>query len=80
VRAAQDITGVAVAHFSRIRKANLGRFAIDQLMTILAGLDRKLEGTIKFYPPSCRGINVEALRHHWQSAGDQDRLSAVQLR
>jgi predicted XRE-type DNA-binding protein len=37
VRAAQEITGVAAADFSRIRKANLGWFTIDRLMTILAG-------------------------------------------
>ncbi len=36
MRAAQDITGVAAADFSRIRKANLGRFTIDRLMTIPA--------------------------------------------
>lgn len=35
VRAAQEITGVAAADFSRIRMANLGRFTIDRLMTIL---------------------------------------------
>jgi len=35
VRGAHEVTGVAAADFSRIRKANLGRFTIDRLMTIL---------------------------------------------
>ena len=46
VREAQEVTGVAAADFSRIRKANLGRFTIDRLMTILAKLGQEIE--IKF--------------------------------
>lgn len=38
VRAAHEATGVAAADFSRIRNANLGRFTIDRLMTILSSL------------------------------------------
>ena len=45
VRAAQEITGIAAADFSRIRKANLGRFTIDRLMTILAGLGQVVDVT-----------------------------------
>nr|WP_294503093.1 XRE family transcriptional regulator [uncultured Rhodopila sp.] len=37
VRAAQELIGVAAADFKRVRNANLGRFTIDRLMTILAG-------------------------------------------
>jgi predicted XRE-type DNA-binding protein len=50
VRAAQEITGVAAADFSRIRKANLGRFTIDRLMTILAGLGQEVEVTVDVHP------------------------------
>ena len=50
VRAAQDITGVAAADFSRIRKANLGRFTIDRLMTILASLGQQVEVIVKVHP------------------------------
>jgi predicted XRE-type DNA-binding protein len=50
VRAAQEITGVAAADFSRIRKANLGRFTIDRLMTILAGLGQEVEVTVNVHP------------------------------
>ena len=38
VREAQTVTGIAAADFSRIRRANLGRFTIDRLMTILSRL------------------------------------------
>lgn len=50
VRAAQDITGVAAADFSRIRKANLDQFTIDRLMTILAALGQEVEVTVKVHP------------------------------
>lgn len=42
-RAAHELTGIAAADFSRIRKANLGRFTIDRLMTILAGLGQEVD-------------------------------------
>lgn len=34
VRMAQAATGIAAAGFSRIRKAQLGRFTVDRLMTL----------------------------------------------
>ncbi len=43
VRKAEDVTGIAAADFSRIRKARLDRFTIDRLMTILDRLDQKVE-------------------------------------
>ncbi len=50
VRAAQEMTGVAAADFSRIRNANLGRFTIDRLMTILSGLGQEVEVSINVHP------------------------------
>jgi predicted XRE-type DNA-binding protein len=50
VRAAHDLTGVAAADFSRIRNASLGRFTIDRLMSILAGLGQAVEVTVKVHP------------------------------
>jgi predicted XRE-type DNA-binding protein len=50
VRAAHEITGVAAADFSRIRNANLGRFTIDRLMTILSGLGQEVEVSVKVHP------------------------------
>jgi predicted XRE-type DNA-binding protein len=50
VRAAQEVTGFAAADFSRIRKANLGRFTIDRLMTILANLGQQVEVMVDVRP------------------------------
>ena len=50
VRAAHETTGVAAADFSRIRNANLGRFTIDRLMSILAGLGQEVEVTVSVHP------------------------------
>jgi predicted XRE-type DNA-binding protein len=50
VRAAQEVTGIAAADFSRIRKANLGRFTIDRLMTILANLGQEVEVKVDVHP------------------------------
>lgn len=43
VRHAGELTGIAAADFSRIRNANLGRFTIDRLMTILGRLGRDVD-------------------------------------
>jgi len=60
VHAAHELTGVAAADFSRIRKAKLGRFTIDRLMTIQAGLGQEVEVTVRVYPrrPSDAGVEV----------------------
>jgi predicted XRE-type DNA-binding protein len=50
VRAAQKLTGVVAADFSRIRNANLGRFTIDRLMTILSGLGQAVDVSIDVNP------------------------------
>jgi predicted XRE-type DNA-binding protein len=54
VRKAHEITGIAAADFSRIRRANLGRFTVDRLMTILARLDQQVQVR----------VTVRAKRHH----------------
>lgn len=43
VRKAGSLTGVAAADFSRIRNANLARFTVDRLMTILSRLGREVD-------------------------------------
>ena len=43
VRMAESITRVAAADFSRIRNANLGRFTVDRLMTILGRLGQDVD-------------------------------------
>ncbi|WGF90502.1 helix-turn-helix domain-containing protein [Marinivivus vitaminiproducens] len=46
VRKAQELTGFAAADFSRVRRANLGRFTVDRLMTMLARLGQEVEITV----------------------------------
>ena len=43
VREAESITRIAAADFSRIRNANLDRFTVDRLMTILGRLGKDLD-------------------------------------
>ena len=47
VRAAHGRTGIAAADFSRIRNANLGRFTVDRLMSILNRLGSRVEVKIR---------------------------------
>jgi len=47
VRAAHGRTGIAAADFSRIRNANLGRFTVDRLMSILNRLGSRLEVRVR---------------------------------
>jgi len=47
VRGAHLRTGVAAADFSRIRRASLGRFTIDRLMSILNRLGSRVEVKVK---------------------------------
>lgn len=47
VRAAQKRTGIAAADFSRIRHAELGRFTVDRLMSIMNRLGSRVEVKIK---------------------------------
>ena len=47
VREAQGRTGVAAADFSRIRNADLGRFTVDRLMSIINRLGSRVEVKVK---------------------------------
>jgi predicted XRE-type DNA-binding protein len=47
VRAAHGRTGIAAADFSRIRHADLGRFTVDRLMTILNRLGSRVEVKVR---------------------------------
>jgi predicted XRE-type DNA-binding protein len=50
VRKAHEITGIAAADFSRIRRASFGRFTIDRLMAILNRLGQKVEVSVNVHP------------------------------
>ncbi len=47
VRAAHDCTGIAAADFSRIRNADLGRFTVDRLISILNRLGSRVDVKIR---------------------------------
>jgi predicted XRE-type DNA-binding protein len=50
VRAAQQRTGIAAADFSRIRNADLGRFTLDRLMSIINRLGSRVEVKVRLRP------------------------------
>ncbi|MHB8733750.1 MAG: helix-turn-helix domain-containing protein [Terriglobales bacterium] len=47
VRAAHQLTGTAAADFSRIRNADLGRFTVDRLMSIINRLGARVEVKVR---------------------------------
>ena len=47
VRAAHRRTGIAAADFSRIRNADLGRFTVDRLMSIINRLGSRVEVKVR---------------------------------
>ena len=47
MRGAYTRTGIAAADFSRIRNADLGRFTLDRLMSIINRLGSRVEVKIK---------------------------------
>ena len=50
VRKAEQVTRIAAADFSRIRKVKLDRFTVDRLMTILDRLDQDVEVSVSVRP------------------------------
>ena len=59
VRQAQVRTGIAAADFSRIRNADLGRFTLDRLMSIINRLGSRVEVKLKVRPAG-RGQHAAA--------------------
>ena len=49
VRAAHGRTGIAAADFSRIRNADLGRFTVDRLMSIVNRLGSRVEVKVRVH-------------------------------
>ena len=47
VRGAHGHTGIAAADFSRIRNADLGRFTVDRLMSIINRLGSRVEVKVR---------------------------------
>jgi len=50
LRGAHGRTGIAAADFSRIRNADLERFTVDRLMSIINRLGSRLEVKVKVRP------------------------------
>jgi predicted XRE-type DNA-binding protein len=50
VRAAHKRTGIAAADFSRIRNAELDRFTVDRLMSIINRLGSRIEVKVRVRP------------------------------
>jgi predicted XRE-type DNA-binding protein len=50
VRKAEELTGIAAADFSRIRRVKLDRFSIERLIAILGRLDQRVELDVRFVP------------------------------
>lgn len=49
-REAEKVTGVPHSEFSRIRNAQLRRFTLDRMITILGKLDEEIEVNVTFRP------------------------------
>ena len=49
VRAAHGRTGIAAADFSRIRNAELGRFTVDRLMSIINRLGSRVDVKVRVH-------------------------------
>ena len=58
VRAAHGRTGIAAADFSRIRNADLERFTVDRLMSIINRLGSSIEVKIRVQPAVEREARV----------------------
>lgn len=55
VRAAHALTGIAAADFSRIRNAELGRFTVDRLVSIINRLGPRVEVKVSVRALKARG-------------------------
>ncbi len=60
VRAAQARTRIAAADFSRIRHADLGRFTVDRLMSIINRLGARVEVRVRVRPAATTGREATA--------------------
>jgi len=72
LRGAHDRTGIAAADFSRIRNADLGRFTVDRLISIINRLGSRVEAKVRVRrAETVAGVAVHADR----SPGDDLRTA-----
>ena len=62
VRKAGEITGIAAADFSRIRRVKLDRFTLDRLMTILNRPGQEVEVDVNFCARQPQGMHPASAR------------------
>jgi len=62
VRAAQASTGIAAADFSRIRNADLERFTVDRLMTIMNRLGQRVRVAVSVRRARAHGAGASVAR------------------
>jgi predicted XRE-type DNA-binding protein len=62
VRKAATLTGTDAGDFSRIRQAELSRFTVDRLMTILARLDQMVSVRVDVKPRRTRVLRSARVR------------------
>jgi predicted XRE-type DNA-binding protein len=60
VRGAHSRTGIAAADFSRIRNADLGRFTVDRLMSIINRLGSRVDVKVRVRRPETIAHEVTA--------------------
>jgi predicted XRE-type DNA-binding protein len=77
VRAAAEVTGIAAADFSRVRKAKLDRFTIDRLMRILDRLDQEVDIAVTVRP---RTVEARSARPSHAATGARESHERVRLR
>ncbi len=58
VRKAHEQTGVSAADFSRIRNADLGRFTVDRLMTIINRLGSRVDVKVSVRKAPCKSAEA----------------------
>lgn len=60
VRRAQARTGIAAADFSRIRNADLGRFTVDRLVSIINRLGSRVDVTVRVRHAQVSALGVRS--------------------
>jgi predicted XRE-type DNA-binding protein len=58
-RRAEQATGINHADFARIRNANIGRFTLDRLMTVLSKLGQHVELAVTITPQPSAALTGE---------------------
>lgn len=59
-RKAEELTGIAAADFSRIRRVKLDRFTVDRLMIILGRLNRRVDVSVSVHPRPVPPTSIHA--------------------